>query len=434
MRIWSRIWSFLFLGYNLFGRSFAYLGVTPIFIGEFVLSTFLFFRPRAVFGRWASWLLSRRSNVFSTLAWSLLMFFFYGLIQVLLGFARGNDLFLSLQNLVFNVYPLYIFLGLEVGLRYTSLLRKIILLFAWFNGIYGILYIFVLNKLDIFLPWASDVSLFGQPTHSFVAIIGILVFESRIHHIWLPFLLNFFVLLGIQARGEWLALIISLIVWAIIKGRLRSLVMFIISFLLLVSVLYIADLRIPAPLQRGGEISVQGVVARFVAPFNPELAVALVGESAYSFAGTVTGWRIPWWVEIWQAVNADLATSLLGFSYGYPLWNLSPANPEGVRTPHNIFFYTLGYTGWLGVLLFLLFLFSLIRSLYRASLYDPNGELSFIVSLGSSSSAIFGNYFETPYGAIPFYLLAGYGLSSLVRGVNKHAVPSNSQLLPATRW
>lgn len=433
MALWARVWSLLLWGHLLFGRSFAYLGIPPLFIGEIALGAFFLSRPGAVLGRWVSWLVARRVNPLSSLAWALTIFLFYGLFQAFVGLARGYDILSTLKNLAFNVYPLYLFLGLAVGLRYPPLLRKAIWWLAWFNGLYGVLYVLVLNRIDLFLPWAPDVPLFGQPSGSFVALVGLVAFEPRLHRSWLPLLLNTFVLLGVQVRGEWLAFVLALAIWAFLRGRLLRLAVLSTGVLLLLAAFYAADLRLPAPEQRGGEISVRGIVARVVAPFNPDVAGKLIGEEAYSLAGTIVGWRIPWWMEIWHAVHADFVTALLGLGYGYPLWSLFPVIPEGVRTPHNIFFYTLGYTGWLGVLLFAFFLASLLVALYRAAWRSLSGELAFVLSCGFIGSSLFGNFFETPFGAIPFFLLTGFGLAPLVGITKRHVALEGTHPLSATR-
>jgi hypothetical protein len=120
MAIWPRPWAFLVLGYGLFGRSFAYLGVPglKLFIGEVVLAAFVLMRGGWVLGTWSLWLLRRGTQ--GLLGWSLLLFVLYGLFQVLYGLFLGHDTLLVLQNFVFNLYPLYLFLGLFVGRSHPS--------------------------------------------------------------------------------------------------------------------------------------------------------------------------------------------------------------------------------------------------------------------------------------------------------------------------
>ena len=60
-------------------RSFAYLGVPPIFIGE-VASCFCLLKPRVAIGTWVSSLL--RPSPLNGLGLALLLFVLYGLLQV----------------------------------------------------------------------------------------------------------------------------------------------------------------------------------------------------------------------------------------------------------------------------------------------------------------------------------------------------------------
>ncbi|WP_448377795.1 hypothetical protein [Fervidobacterium sp.] len=432
MRIWAKALVFLTLGYSLFGRSFAYLGIPSlkIFIGEAVLGVFLLTQARRVLRVWASWLLRVGREGF--LGWSLLLFVCYGLFQVFYGMFRGHDSLLVFQNLVFNIYPLYLFLGFFVARRYPLLLRKTLWWFAWISGTYGISYLFLFHRVGLHLPWAPEVPLFGQPTSSVVAILALLTLEKSSLRQGMPLFLNFVVLLGVQVRGEWLALGVGLFLWALLMRRIGRLTLVGLVLLLLFSLLYAGDVRIPAPEHRGGELSVRGVVARVLAPLNPEAAAELIGEEAYSMAGTIRGWRIPWWAAIWEEVHRQDVSLLLGLGYGFPLWSLHYAIPEGIRTPHNAFFYALGYGGWVGVVIFFTFLASLGTLLWRNFRLtgSPVPGLSFILWAALSSSAFFGNFFETPFGAIPFYLLTGYGLA-FSEDSNAHSQASHP--LPATR-
>lgn len=426
---WVRVWVFLFLGYTILGRTFAYLGFPGrkfgLFIGEIVLLMFALLRPNRIWRLWLAWLLGRGRWTLGIIIWVFSLFLFYGLFQAVRGWLLLNhDLAVVLRNMVFNIYPLYLFLGFWVGQLRPDLLRRVVWWLAWVNGIYGTLYILFLNWLDISLPWAPEVPLFGQPGGSALALLGLLVLKPQLARAWLLLLLNTFVLFGVQVRGEWLAFSVGLVLWAIFNFKLLRLVRWIFVILLFFVLMYILDLRIPAPILRGGEISIKGIVARVLAPFNPEVAAELIGNEAYSLAGTITGWRVPWWQVIWNEVHqGNLAVALFGFGYGYPLYALTPFVPEDVKTPHNVFFYALGYSGWLGVVLFFGFQFLLGYALYKSAVRSHN-FLGLILWAGMMSSALVGNFFETPFGAIPFYLLMGYSLASL--SLNKGNAYANS--------
>lgn len=412
--LWSKVYLFLLWGYSLFSRSFAYIGIPSmkLFIGEVSLAIFLLTRPRERIGILFKWILSYKYYFF--LSFSLFCLFLYGIFSWARGVLLGYDFIVALQNLVFNIYPLYILFGYWVGQKYPQLLSVGILNFAWLNVIYGFLYMFWLGQLDTTLPWAPEVFMFGQPTMSVVAILGLLTFGKATIGNLILISLNFLIMLGIQVRGEWMAFVVAISVWIIIYlKKVKKLLLAISGFLLIGSLLYLLNIKIPAPVTRGGEISIHNIVARFIAPFDPMLAAQIIGEEAFGFAGTILEWRIPWWRSIWEEVHQSFTTSVFGFGYGYYLWSLYEIIPEGVRTPHNVFFYALGYGGWIGVLVFFAFYFALGYSLYKIYKRFLNKEALFAFSMwaGLSSSAFFGNFFETPFGAIPYYLIAGYGLA-----------------------
>ena len=72
MVVWPRIAGFLVLGYLCWKRTFAYLGVPPIFISEIVLAAFVVLKPRVALGTWAASLL--RPSPLNELGLALLVF------------------------------------------------------------------------------------------------------------------------------------------------------------------------------------------------------------------------------------------------------------------------------------------------------------------------------------------------------------------------
>ncbi len=125
------------------------------------------------------------------------------------------------------------------------------------------------------------------------------------------------------------------------------------------------------------------------------------------YNGTIT-WRENWWRAIWANSQANYTNLLIGPGYGYLLKNLvSYLRDFGdLRTPHNIFYYALGYSGWLGVLFFFSLQAACGALVWRV--YKFTGQ-SFGVVIWASTlfTAFFGNAFETPSGAIPCYLTLG---------------------------
>jgi len=413
--MWLRITCVLIIGYLSLSRAFAYLGIPAwnVFIGEVALALLLLCGPKIGRARWPwnSWKLPALKS-FMVL---YVLFLAYGILQVFRGIATGNPPLLALRDLCFNYYPLYFFLGLWAGLKRPYLLPKLFRGFAWFNGIYGTLYVLVLNTADWFWPGLNDqlapVQIFGQPIYSFVALLGLLAFEKNVRHNWLPLLLNSFVMFGMQVRTEWLAFAIGLVTWLVMTHQGKRVLQISAVVVSILALLYFTDLSLPGPQGRGAtEISARQLVDRAISPFRADLSdqKAAAGQGAVDTQEATFIWRTVWWLAIWNSVHADMRTSLLGHGYGYPLGDLVPyLEGEFIRTPHNGFFYALGYTGWIGVSLFFAFQFALLRLLVQAGRITAQ----WFGVVFWAAMMVLGMFFplgETPYGAIPFYLVTGW--------------------------
>jgi O-antigen ligase/polysaccharide polymerase Wzy-like membrane protein len=405
IRLWAKVLGLLLLGYLTMTRSFAYLGIPSLklFIGEVILGIFLLTQPRAAFGQWSMAL--AHPTPLSTVAWGLFLFLGYGIFELLRGIGLNHPPLVALQNLVFNYYPLYFFLGLWFGRQYLHYLPKMVRLIAWWNGLYGLAYILALSRLPWKMPGNPEIPIFGQPGGSAVALLGLLIFEPKLMRVWPLLLLNGLVMLGVQVRAEWLGFIVTFAFWGWLTKRPGRVVLGVITVSLLLSLMYVVDVDLPSPSGRGGRISVQEIVGRALAPLNPSIAEQY-SEHAESYAGTVS-WRTEWWRAIWAAVFENPTTALIGLGYGFPLGDLVPyLHGSVIRTPHNVFFYALGYGGCLGVVVFFGFQMALAHILLRA--YQLTGQpFGLCYWMMTLTGAFFGNYLETPFGAIPFYLILG---------------------------
>jgi hypothetical protein len=415
---WNIVWAILVLGYTLFGRSFAYLGIPShsLFIGEVTLFVFLLTRPRKILTDWLAWAMGFRGRPMALLALGLALFSFYGFFEALRGLSvLEHEKLMVLRNLAFNIYPFYLFLGILVGKRNPQLLRQLIPFLGWANGIYGVLYVFFLDQLDFRLPWAEEVALFPMPSGSAISMLALLALGSDLKGFWPCFLVNCFVVLCTQVRAEWLTIFLGGLVWFIVRRdviRAASLVSAPVAILLC---MYLFEVSMEGLQLRGGEISPEGILGRLIAPINPDWAATLLGDEAYALAGTITGWRAEWWEGIWEEVHREGSSPTLGLGYGYPLHSASRFISEEIPTPHNIFFYALGYGGWIGVSAFYLFQLTLAFALSRAKSRGGN-PLGMMLWAGLLAAAHFGNSLEAPFGAIPFYLLLGYSLAPISNG------------------
>ena len=131
-----------------------------------------------------------------------------------------------------------------------------------------------------------------------------------------------------------------------------------------------------------------------------------------------------------------------GHGYGFDLFGLAPDEVRqgqgdwDVRTPHSTFYYALGYTGWIGVALFGWLHFAIFRLLWRSFSEltgQPAGVVFWVMAMVRVS---FEEGFETPFKAIPFYLLWGMTMAAALRWQGEvQARLSPAQLRPAAgRW
>lgn len=413
---WGKVAAFLIMGYLTMGRAFAYLGLPwfSLYIGEMFLAAFLLIGPRTKQGLWLHIVgRVRRLRRFERL---ILLLLCYGVLEALHGILWGYPPFTAARDMAFNYYPLFIFLGIWVGLRNRSFLQRVVRALAWWNGCYGLAYVLFLNRLPWTMPGtanaASTVPVFSEPLGSAIALLGLLAFESKPQRVWYLLALNGIVMLFVQMRAEWVAFAVGLLVFAWCTKRIRYLAVAGVLLVALLGAMYMANVDLPSPKGRGGRISTDSLVARAVAPFSRDLASELAPSKAViGYAGTAE-WRLVWWTAIWGAVHVDATHALFGFGYGYPIGDLNPFIKAGdfIQTPHNDFLYALAFSGWIGVMLFGLLQIEVLRLVWRSYRITrkPFGLMCWAALLVVS---MFGDFFEAPMGAIPFYLLVGVALA-----------------------
>lgn len=433
MVIWPQIAGFLLLGYLCWKRSFAYLGVPPLFIGEIVLAALLLLKPRVVLGTWVASLF--RASPLNELGLALLVFVLYGIWQVGRGVLSGSSLLYTLKFFIFNYYTLYIFFGMWVALQAPDSLRRLIRVIAWVNGIYGLLFIVALRSVAVSMPGyggAVDVPLFSPPAGQVVVILGLLCFERDLRAVWFVLLLNIVVTLVWQVRAEWLGLALGIVTWGLLTGRFGRVVATGMAALAVLGMIELADIKLAG--RNKANVSLSENLARIISPIDLELAKQL-SPNAERHASTAE-WREKWWEQIWRSVHSTPMLAAFGHGYAFNLFGLAPPEvtdgqeDSDVRTPHSVFYYALGYTGWVGVALFGLLQFAIVRLLWRSHRVcgQPAGVVFWIMGI---AMACFEGGFEAPYKAIPFYLLVGMSIAPglQLRG-RSDADPGRAQSLP----
>lgn len=400
---WTRLTVFFLWGSVFLGKSSAYLGLA---IGALFL-----FDPRVLWNRWYL-ALTRRGDPLSGFAWVLLISLLYGFAESIYGLMLGYPPFTVLEILVFNICPVYVFLGIWVGARHTGIIRSYIRFIAWYMVFYTPLYALFFRKLNLSLSGilpGSNLDLLGSPGTGSDTLLGLLSYEANLAKFWLPILVLSCLTIANQERADWLGLGLALIVWGVLARRMDRVFGITACIFVLLLVAFLVDLRLPAIPGRGGEISARETVARMAASVSPEMAEDVDGDRANAnfYYGTVT-WRTHWWAAIREEVSKDDLTWTFGLGYGYPLAKLASKEVErtGTRSPHSIFYFTLAYSGAVGVAIFFALQSQVMLLLWRS--FKTTGQiyaLAFYVY--SFVGAFFGNSIETPQAGIPLYLFIG---------------------------
>jgi hypothetical protein len=402
---WSKIAFILTLGYAVEGKAFSYIGIPPakLFIGDITLLAFLYFKGKDMCHQWFAALV--KNIPFSGVAWCLLISLGYGIMEVVRGISTGYSPLIAFQNLVFNVYPLYIFLGIWVGRRYPDMMLKVVRIIAWVICFYGPAYLLFLHNLPIRMP-GSEVSIFNQVGGSLV-LVGLFCMERNLAKYWLPLTVSAFMMLAAQVRAEWLGFGLMLFIWGVLGKKMGKVLMTVAIVIVLLAIGFISDVTLPSTAERGGAVSSREIVARGLSAFDQSLAEEYSSvKNVRFYAGTIY-WRTKWWHAIWDEINENTTNQLIGGGYGYPLSDLVPdLKGKDIRTPHNVFFFCLAYSGWIGVVLFCTLQLCIFHLLWRTF---KRTRQPFGICLWAATvvGAFFGNVFETPFGAIPSYLMVG---------------------------
>jgi hypothetical protein len=394
----------MFLVYGgLMGKAFVFISI-PV-------GALLIFNRRALSDRvYAA--LTRRDPL-SGISWALLISVMYGICEVVYGILSGNNSAAALKILLFNLFPFHVFLGIWAGTRRPDLMRGFIRFFAWFNAIYAPIYLLFLRRVNIVVP-GTDYDVLGQPGSGSGVLLGLLCFESNLASFWFPIAVCAFLTIAAQVRADWLGFGIALAIWGMLTRKLGR--VFLIAGVLFALLLigFIADIRLPALPGRGGEISTRETLGRALSGVDAELAEEYTSNFK-SYAGTVY-WRQTWWNGIREAVFEHYHTLIFGLGYGYPLKNLG--TPElrransSITSPHNIFYFALGYSGCIGALLFYSLQASILSLLWRTykETSQPFGLVFYVAIL---VGAHFGNFLEAPQTAIPTYIMTGWCIGPL---------------------
>ena len=331
---WAKWVLFLLLGLSLTGRSFAYLGIPPakLFVGDLTLAAFIVLHPRNIFDPWIVAL--TKGGPLGPVAWLLLASLGYGIFEVIRGILRGFTPLVATENLVFNIYPIYLFPGDMVGTKAAGTLIAICpgllpLLLRIRSGLHALPEQVDGNDAGIgwspylwpaigwrrhypgaALPRSQTGSLLGPHDDS----------RSDVACRTSP--------RGMGGHGPRAVDLGYLVKKDDPGGHDRR------RYRDPPGDRFSVRYRSPSAPGTGGNISSREIVARGVAAIDPALAEDLTASTNMSFYnGTIT-WRENWWHAIWANSQANYTNLLIGPGYGFLLKEPGEL-PQGFRRPAN---------------------------------------------------------------------------------------------------
>ncbi len=400
-------WQVLVAGYMILGRTFAYVGVPPVFIGEVFIA-------RAVLQNHRRWIQRLIDDLFHLrmIATSVVLVIGWGVFEVLRAYYGGKTpIFEAIKTFAFNYYaivlPIGVAMGADMGVGdFIRFWRRLCLF-------YGMMMLGFPIFVEYTLPWNEQVPLFAGPALASVVPVSILAlwpyfkdWKWKYPTLVLAMMPVFFN----PSRGVLLGLVLGLMCVALVSVHRVMVVTAVMGGMFLLA--SIVGPYLPALPGRGAQnLDPIFGIARVVSTVSEDAAIKMLKDAGYpneaqemEIAAGTASWR----KQIWESALDSLNTfrlQLLGQGHGA---DMSANMPQGedVRTPHNFVIYALFYTGAIGLGVFGLMLSAIVIRGY----FIPDRNLrAFHLAMVAMTTlaALVGNMFETPFGAIPFYLITG---------------------------
>lgn len=406
-----------FAGYVVLGKSFAYLGLPPLFVGEilFALGLLAFL---------ASGCTTALLTTLPAISAALLMA--WVLLRTLQGVgAHGID---ALRDGAVALYGGFAFIVAALLVERPIRIAQIVGYFRVHARV--LIPIAIVLYLIARFFGASIPKLPGQnveiisvrsgelAAHLCGALVLVLVGLCKVSRTWLAVALGAALLVASQSRGGMLALLLPLLLAMLLTGQIGRLAAITAGLTLVMLVAYAADFEIDLP--RGERpISAAAVV---------ENLASVTGSSDANNLDGTKQWRLGWWQAIRDyTVHGPYFWTGKGFGINLAeadgfVVGLERGGPT-LRSPHSVHMTYLGRGGVPGLALWLLTIGSWTIALLRAAhIAWRRGDLDwarffvFLICYFASIvvDASFDVALEGPMLGIPFWILFGIGIGSLM--------------------
>ena len=403
-------------GYALMGKTFAYTGVPPIFVGELMLlwGVLVFLRLPG----------SMRVLRTRTL-WPLLALCAWCVFRTIPYISQYG--ILALRDATVYAYGFFAIIVLALVQHRPERIAKILRRYAKFVPIFiGLLPIWSLLHRPPFpmptLPWAPDVKLISMKESDVMVHLGgvvafwILGMAGDVSWGWLITMLFSTAVVGLVDRSGMVAFLFAGGVATILRPRSRvpwRILGLIVAGML---ILWVTNFRYEIPGGKGREISVDQIVENLVSVTGADMG----SESLDS----TKEWRMDWWKEIISyTVHGPYRWSGKGFGINLADDDGFRLDQDGtLRSPHSVHMTFLARAGLPGFALWavaqLVFGIGIIDRLVRAyregdRLWQNVFILIFCYWGALLLNASFDVFIEGPMGGIWFWCVYGIGLSAM---------------------
>jgi hypothetical protein len=412
------------LGYALMGKGFAYLGLPPLYVGEFALliGIVVFLRsgtlvaslttlPSLLLATLMVWVMARTIPYTSMYGSdslrdsTIVMYggFAFIVIGLLIEDARRIDTVLRYYNILVTSSPA-IFVGFCVTRFWVDYIPRL----------YGAAAIVEIG--------ASAVG-----THLGGTMVFVLIGYRKVSFLWLLVWFSTLALVSATNRGAMLAVIVPVAFAMIMLGRFRLMLTIGLAAVSIFTVLLLIEdrfMQYDDPSDSPNKVTERAVSAHQIV----ENANSIVGESGRQNEGTKQ-WRLNWWAII---INDTIhgPNFWTGRGFGINLGEadgFSRANPRDphppTRSPHNAHMTILARAGVPGVVLWSILLISWVGMQMNAMLsalargHDRWAELFLFVMCYAATiiiNATFDVTLEGPMQGIWFWCLFGFGIGSVM--------------------
>lgn len=402
------------LGYWSFGKSFAYLGIYPLYIGEVLMVLGVI---GAISTGKVAVLRKKSSYVFWTFFWVAMT---QGVVSVLTGHSVSE----VVRNLAVVYYGLFAWITYAffvrartqgVGMSDDQLTNVLSRISGWVLLGSTISLVVVLTSGSALprFPGTDVPVLYYKPTDAIVpvAIVMTLWLQGHVSSVYGMWALGLSVVAASRSRSAMLVFFMALATsWR--PNRRTILLGLLIGCL--TAILIGLDVRIDLGYR---EISAQQLMANLLSLVSPGKAA----ELDYSTLET-SSWRLSWWrailidsIENWRVV--------FGLGWGANLadiFRFQTADAETLnvlRSPHNALMGVLGRGGWVSAVLWISFYGSFLMEMVMAWRKSHNRARRSLIALvviytcGALINGMTDVYLESPQNAIPHWIVVGIGWS-----------------------